>query len=333
MTLRFLHPEFLGLLVFLPLLIWWEGRRKRLASIQYPHLGVIQEVIRKHTFSAGKWIKLVRFLALILFILALARPQTGRGTTEIEASGIDIVLAVDISGSMEAMDFELEGRQVNRLEVVKSVLAKFIQARPHDRIALVAFAGRPYLVSPLTLDHSWIEQHLQRIQIGLVEDGTAIGAAIASSVNRLRDQPSKSKIVILLTDGVNNAGKIHPLTSADAARALGVKVYTIAAGTKGKAPVPVTDPFGNRHFVMSSVEVDEEILKKIAEATQAQFFRATDTESLKNIYKEIDRLEKTKKRLKKYEHFQEQFAWFLIPGLLLLGIEFILAQTRFRRLP
>jgi len=227
---------------------------------------------------------------------------------------VDMVLALDCSGSMEALDFKLDGRPTNRLDVVKSVVSRFIDARPNDRIGLIGFAGAPYLVSPLTLDHDWLQQNLDRVQIGAVEDGTAIGSALAACVNRLRDQQSKSKIVVLLTDGENNMGKIAPDTAAQAAKALGVKVYTIAAGVRGEAPVPVT-------------------LRKIADATGGKFFRATDSDSLKNIYVEIDRLEKTTHQIKKFEHHSELFAWALMPALTLFGLSFGLQQTRFRRLP
>lgn len=331
--MTFHSPEFLWLLILVPLLALWRGRKGRTAAIEYSSAELVRKVARESHGAAGRWITTLRLLGLALLIVALARPQFGRGTTEVEASGIDIVLAIDISGSMEALDFQLEGRQVNRLEVVKSVVAKFIEARPNDRIGLVVFAGRPYLVSPLTLDHPWLLQNLERVRIGMVEDGTAIGSGLATSVNRLRDQPSKSKIVILLTDGVNNAGKVAPETAADAARAMGIKVYTIGAGVQGKAPMPVRDQFGNKRFAMVPVDVDEETLKKVAEATDGKFYRATDTASLGKIYEQIDQLEKTKVTIKRFEHYQELFAWFLIPGLLILGGEFVAKNTRYRRLP
>jgi Ca-activated chloride channel family protein len=240
---------------------------------------------------------------------------------------------MDCSGSMEALDFKVDGQPMSRLDIVKSVVSKFIDARPNDRIGLIGFAGAPYLVSPLTLDHDWLQQNLERVKIGSVEDGTAIGSALATSVNRLRDQPGKSKIVVLLTDGQNNAGKIIPETAAQAAKAMGVKVYTIAAGVRGEAPIPVTDAFGNKRLAMAQVDVDEETLKKIAAETGGKFFRATDTESLKNIYAEIDRLEKTTHQLKKFEHHTELFAWAVVPALAVLGIGVGLGHTRFRRLP
>jgi Ca-activated chloride channel family protein len=217
--------------------------------------------------------------------------------------------------------------------VAKSVIDRFIEARPNDRIGLVAFAGRPYLVSPLTLDHDWLRQNLERTRIGLVEDGTAIGTALATSVNRLRGEDAKSRIVVLLTDGMNNAGKVAPETAAEAARALGVKVYAIAAGTEGEAPMPVTDAFGRRRIVRATVDVDEETLTRVAEETGGKFFRATDTDSLSRIYDEIDRLEKSHVTATQYEKAEDLFAWALVPGLACLLLEGALAHTRLRRLP
>jgi Ca-activated chloride channel family protein len=266
-------------------------------------------------------------------VVGLSRPQFGHGRTEAQASGIDVVLALDVSGSMQALDFKLDGQPANRIDVVKSVVAKFIQERPNDRIGLVAFAGAPYLVSPLTLDHDWLQQNLGRVQVAGVEDGTAIGSAIATCVNRLRSTPAKSKVVVLLTDGMNNSGKISPAAAAEAAKALGVKVYTIAAGVRGEAPVPVKDNFGNTQLVMAKVDVDEETLQKIAAGTGGKFYRATDTDSLKHIYAEINRLETTTQTVRKFERYQELFAWALIPALGVLGLAVGLEQTRYRRLP
>jgi Ca-activated chloride channel family protein len=212
-------------------------------------------------------------------------------------------------------------------------VAKFIDARPDDRMGLIEFAGEPYLISPLTLDHDWLSQGLERVSTGTIPDGTAIGDAIAMCVNRLRNQPSKSKVVVLLTDGENNAGKVSPLLAADAARALGVKIYTIGAGVRGEAPMPVKDDFGQTHMVMVKSDVDEDTLQKIATITGGRFFRATDTESLKDIYASIDRMEKTTRTVKKFEHVSELFAWAVVPGLFVLGTGLVLEQTRFRRLP
>jgi Ca-activated chloride channel family protein len=331
--IRFLYPSFLWLLALLPLLALLRGRRGPVAAVKYSSADIARQVARETRSRAGKWLAPLNLLAFALLIVALARPQFGRSTSTVEASGIDMILALDCSGSMEALDFKLDGQPANRLAVVKSVVSKFIDARPNDRIGLVGFAGAPYLVSPLTLDHDWLQQNLDRVQIGTVDDGTAIGAALATSVNRLRDQPGKSKIVVLLTDGQNNMGKIMPETAAQAAKALGIKVYTIGAGVRGEAPVPVTDAFGNKRLAMAKVDVDEGTLKKIADETGAKFFRATDTESLRNIYAEIDRMEKTTHQLKRFEHHSELFALAIIPALGLLGAGLGLQHTRFRRLP
>ncbi|HKI49329.1 MAG TPA: VWA domain-containing protein, partial [Desulfobacteria bacterium] len=213
------------------------------------------------------------------------------------------------------------------------VVSRFIDERPNDRIGLVAFAGRPYLVSPLTLDHQWLQKRLKTIHPGMVEDGTAIGSAIGSSINSLRDQKAKSRIVILLTDGMNNAGKILPVTAAEAAETLGIKVYTIGAGSRGEVPVPVTDQFGNKKIVRAKVDIDEKTLKEVARMTDAQYYRATDTDSLQKIYGDINKLETTTRKIKKFEHRNEMFLWAALGAFLLLGLELTLKQTRFRRLP
>jgi Ca-activated chloride channel family protein len=331
--IRFLYPTFLWLLVLLPFLALLRGRRGPVAAIRYSSADIAREVARETRSRAGRWCMPFTLLAIALIVVGLARPQFGRSTATVEASGVDMILAMDCSGSMEALDFKLDGERANRLDVVKSVVSKFIDARPNDRIGLVGFAGAPYLVSPLTLDHDWLQQNLDRVKIGSVEDGTAIGSALATSVNRLREQPGKSKVVVLLTDGQNNAGKVLPATAAQAAKALGVKVYTIGAGIRGEAPIPVTDAFGNKRLAMARVDVDEDTLQNIAAETGGKFFRATDTQSLKNIYAEIDRLETTTHQLKKFEHHTELFAWAVVPALALFGAGLGLGHTRFRRLP
>lgn len=333
MGFRFLNPEAFFLLVLIPILAFWHGRKGAAAAIEYSSGELLKSVAKASRFKAGGFLFLSRLLTLILAITAMARPQWGKATSEVESSGIDIVLAIDLSTSMMAHDFKLDGRPTDRLSVVKRVVEEFVRNRPSDRIGLMAFASRPYLVSPLTLDHDWLAANIERLQMGLVEDGTAIGSAIAASVNRLRDQKSKSRIVILLTDGLNNAGKVTPEIAADAARALGIKVYTIGAGTRGAAPVPMRDMFGQTAMRMVRVDIDEETLQRVATTTGGQYFRATDTDTLKQIYSEIDRMEKTSVTVKKFENFEELFAWFLIPALVLLALEVTLAHTLLRRLP
>ena len=327
------NPQLLWLLVLIPPLALWLGRAGARPAVVYSSIGAARAASRVTRSRWGRLLGIARWLGVALLIVALARPQLSHASTEVQASGVDLVLAVDVSGSMQALDLAEGDLARSRLEVVKSVVAKFIQSRPNDRIALVAFAGQPYLVSPLTLDHDWLLQNLDRLQPGMIQDGTAIGSALAASVNRLRDQPSKSKLVVLLTDGQNNAGQIQPQLAAEAARALGVKVYTIGVGGRGQAPMPITDERGHTRMVMTKVDVDEGTLKRIADTTGASFYRATDAGSLAHIYGAIDRLEKTTRKLTKYEHHDERFAWLLFPALALLGVEITLGMTRFKRIP
>jgi Ca-activated chloride channel homolog len=330
---RFLQPEWFWALTLLPLVMLWRGRRGPIAAIQYSDVGLARAVARRTRSRIGNWVWLLAVFAAVLLIVGLARPQRGHSRTEVTANGIDIVLGLDVSGSMQALDFLIDNQRVNRIEVVKSVVGKFIDERPNDRIGLIAFAGSPYLVSPITLDHDWLQQNLERVTIGGVDDGTAIGSAIAASVNRLRTTPAKSKVVILLTDGMNNTGKISPLAAAEAARALGVKVYTIGVGVRGKAPVPVRDEAGHMRLVMAEVDVDEKTLQSVADQTGGKFYRATDTDSLKKIYEQINRLETSAQTVQKFEHYDELYPWALIPALAILGLGFVLQQTRYRRLP
>jgi Ca-activated chloride channel homolog len=331
--IRFFSPEWLWLLALLPLIAFWRGRRGAVAAVEYSNSQIIRAISRQTRSRSGAWLSSIKLLALALLILGLGRPQTGATGAPTRASGIDIMLLLDVSGSMRSLDFRLDGKPASRVDVVKSVVAKFIQERPDDRIGLTIFAGAPYLVSPVTLDHDWLLQNLDRVQIGTTEDGTAIGSGIAAAANRLRDQSAKSKVIVLLTDGQNNTGKVSPLTAAQAARALGIRVYTIGIGVRGEAPLPVTDAFGNQQIVMEKVDVDEDTLAKIAATTGGQFYRATNTEALRRIYADIDRLEKTPHTLKSYQQWQELFGWFLVPGLLFLCASVVLEQTLWRRLP
>jgi len=330
---HFDHPEVLWLLALLPLLAFLRGRRGAAAAIRYSSTQTAKSVAGPRKSRAGRWLATLRILALGALVVALAQPQMVHGTSEVDAGGIDIILAVDVSGSMEALDFTINNEPANRVEVVKQVVSRFIDERPHDRIGLVAFAGRPYMVSPLTLDHHWLQRRLKTIHPGMVEDGTAIGSALGSGINRLRDQKAKSKVVILLTDGMNNAGKILPITAAEAAETLGIKIYTIGAGSRGEVPVPITDPSGNRRIVRAKVDIDENTLKRVAQMTGAQYYRATDTDSLEKIYHDINKLETSTRKIKKFEHRNEMFLWAALGALLLMGIELTLNQTRFRRLP
>jgi Ca-activated chloride channel family protein len=328
----FAHPWSLLLLLLLPLLAWWRGRRSKPAAFLYSSVQLARGVSNISRSGAGKFLSALRWLALALFIIALARPQFTQSETKIKASGIDIVVAIDLSGSMEAEDFELKGQRVNRLQMAKEVLKKFIEKRPGDRIGLVAFAGKAYIASPPTLDHDFLEQNLERLQLHMIEEGTAIGSGLSAAVNRLRELQSKSKIVVLMTDGQNNVGKVPPLTAAEAAQALGTKVYTIGVGTRGTAPMPQYI-FGQKHYVQVPVDIDEETLKAIANKTAGKYFRADNAEALRKIYDEIDKLEKTDVEVKKYVNVKELLHWLVLPGLGLLLLEIVLAHTVWRKLP
>lgn len=327
--MRFLYPHLLWLLALLPLLALLKGRQGKAPSLLFSTTSVARVLAGGRKISAGAAVASLKLAAMALLIIALARPQQGSTTTEITASGIDILLAVDVSSSMEAMDFTLHGQSVNRLAVVKDVVDRFIDARPNDRIGLVAFAGKPYLVSPLTLDHDWLRKRLATLEIGMIEDGTAIGSAIGTAVNRLRNRQATSRIIILLTDGVNTSGRVPPLIAAEAAEALAIKVYTIGAGTRGLAPYPVIQ-FGQRRLVKARVDIDEESLRRVAEMTGALYFRATDTDSLERIYAEINTMETTTRNIKKFENYRELFPFPLAAALPLLLLAWFL---RYKRLP
>jgi Ca-activated chloride channel homolog len=332
-VIRFLQPEWFWLLAALPLVWLWRGRRGPVAAIEYPDVSLARDLARHSRSRIGGWAWLLPILAAALMIVGLARPQRQNSRVEVTANGIDIVLGLDVSGSMQALDFKTGGRRLNRIAIVKTVVSKFIEERPNDRIGLVAFAGAPYLVSPLTLDHDWLLQNLERVDVGGVDDGTAIGSAIASAVNHLRETRAKSKVVILLTDGVNNTGKIAPIAAAEAAKALGVKVYTIGVGVRGEAPIPVKDERGNSRIIMARVDVDEKTLQTVADLTGGKFYRATDTDSLQKIYDQINTFEKSAQTVQKFEQVEELYSWVLIPSLILLAVGLVFQLTRFRRLP
>jgi Ca-activated chloride channel family protein len=331
--IQFLQPEWLWLLALLPFALLWRGRKGSVAAVEYSNIEVARAVARSIRSRAGQWRWLLPIIAAALMVVGLARPRLAHGRTDMTSDGIDIMLGLDVSGSMQALDFKMDGQRVNRIDVVKSVVSKFVDERPDDRIGIVAFAGSPYLISPLTLDHDWLQQNLERVGVASVDDGTAIGSAIASGVNRLRESPAKSKVIILLTDGMNNAGKISPMAAAEAAKALGVKVYTIGVGVRGEAPMPMKDASGGTQLVMAKVDVDEKTLQAVSALTGGEFYRATDTDSLKNIYEQINQLEKTTQVTQRFEHYQELFRWALFPAIALLGLSFGLENTRFRRLP
>jgi Ca-activated chloride channel family protein len=334
--MQFHDPAWFLLLAILPLsalYLRWR-RRSRKIPLRFPALEILKKT---GGGKATRWrplLPLLRCAALILMIIALARPQKLSQEREISTEGIDIMLALDISTSMLAEDFQPK----NRIEAAKVVASEFIGGRSSDQIGLVVFAGQSFTQCPLTLDYDLLKQLLERVNVefvtgGSIEDGTAIGMAIANGVNRLRLSQAKSRIVILLTDGQNNRGEIDPLTAASAAQALGIRIYTIGVGTEGYAPYPVRDPWGGVSYQQVPVKIDEELLRKISDQTGGQYFRATDEQALRKVYQEIDKLEKSKIRVHQYRQRAELYSSYLGLGLLLFIIEIALASTRLKVLP
>ncbi|MGB0408581.1 MAG: VWA domain-containing protein [Opitutales bacterium] len=341
---HFQDPAFLLLLLILPLLAWWSGRMGPVAAIRFSSTALVKAVSSERRSRPGKWLFRLRLLALAAVILALARPQIGKMNDSTEAEGIDIVVTLDLSGSMRALDLSTSSEIVTRLDAAKRVVERFIGKREYDRIGLVAFAADAYVVSPLTLNHDWLKRNLQRLELGEIDGGgTAIGTALGASVNRLRDHQARSRIVILLTDGENNAGTLSPIGAAEAAKTYGVKVYTIATGKKGRVPVPQTDRNGRivrdrdgRPVYRGRTDIsnfDETELREIASMTGGKFFSATQDGDLEDIYDEIDQLETTEIELRSYASFTELFIWPAAIGLCLLATEQSLRHTRYRRLP
>ncbi len=326
--MQFSQPGFFVLLGLLPVFYILAKRRKqpRLAfsTVRYFPKKIISWKVLFYRFLP--WL---RALAFGLFVFALARPQRVMSEREYQTKGVDIMLALDISGSMLAEDFKPE----NRLVVAKQEATKFIHGRENDRIGLVIFARKAFTQCPLTLDYDVLIQLLNEIQIGMISDGTAIGMGIATAVNRLRDSEAKSKIMILMTDGANNAGNIDPITAAELAKTFGIKVYTICIGRGGLVPFPIQDPLFGKRYVQADVEIDEGTLKRIADITGGLFFRARDTQALSEIYDRINQLEKTEVKVKEYRSYDELFAYFLISALILLFAEILLSRTVLLKVP
>lgn len=327
---RFEDPWVLGLLALVPvaLLVRRLLGRRRSGTIEY---SAVDAVVATGE-GQGRWPRripgLLRGLALCALIVAAARPQTGLTSENVLTEGIDIVLVLDISSSMLAEDL-----QPNRLEAAKAVAADFVSGRRNDRIGLVAFAGEAFTQVPLTLDYGVVTSLLAELDPSMIEDGTAVGMGLATAVKRLQASEAASKVVILLTDGRSNRGEVGPITAARAAEALGVRVYTIGAGSTGTARVPVDDPLRGRVYATMRVDIDEETLREVASITGAQYFRATDVESLAAIYDEIDQLERTEIEVENFTQYAERFGAPLGAGLLLLLLEVGLSQTWLRRLP
>lgn len=334
MQLTFAHPWLLLLLALLPLMAWFKARRTQPPAFVYSSVQLVRAVLNVRRSRSSQFLAALRWLSLVLLIIALAQPRLSRSETRVNASGIDITVAMDLSGSMASEDFELSGQRVNRLQLAKHVLGGFIEKRSNDRIGLVAFGSQAYIASPLTLDHDFLLKNLERLELGAIEGNqTAIGSGLSTAVNRLRELKSKSKIVILMTDGVNNAGQITPLTAAEAAKALGIKVYTIGVGVRGQAPMPTRDIWGRKAYQMVPVDIDEDTLQKIAEMTGGKYYRADNAERFEAIYSEIDQLEKTEAEVRKFSHHRELFSMILTAAVGFLLVEAVLKHTLLRRLP
>ena len=323
--MTFAHPYFLLLLLLLPLMAWLKGRRGQPPAFLYSSVRLVEGLTRARRSRAGAFLAALRWLVLALFIVALAQPRLMKSRTEVKASVIDIVCALDLSGSMNTGDYIINRRQISRINMAKPVLEEFIEGRPNDRIGLVVFAAQAFIAAPLTLDHDYLRENIDRLGIGSINsDATAIGDGITTALNRLRDVKSKSKIIVLMTDGGNNSGKIDPITATKAAQALGVKIYTIG--------------LGNREIVQAmglppGFLPDEDTLQQIAQMTGGKYYRADNAEKFKAIYAEIDKLEKTEAVINKFAQFNELFPRFVSFGLVLLLVEVALGQTVFRRLP
>lgn len=327
--ITFAYSWVLYFLAIIPLMIAWYLFRgmKTQSSVKYSSLNIfkdvpstIREKLRHIPFA-------VRLIAIGLLIVALARPQSFTSGENVTTEGIDIAMVLDISGSMLAEDFK-----PNRLEAAKNVIDNFVEGRTSDRIGLVIFSREAFTQCPLTIDYSVLRNLLLDIRSGMIQDGTAIGNAIANGVNRLKESDAKSRIIILLTDGVNNAGEVDPISAAEIAKAFGIRIYTIGVGTRGEAPYPVQTPFGTR-YQMVPVEIDEAMLTKIANLTGGEYFRATNNRALENIYNKIDKLEKTKIEITSYKNASEKYYSWLWGGLILLLFELGLSKTIFRKLP
>ncbi len=330
--MRFESPWLLLFLLLVPLWWWILIKTRKPQFVQFSGVATLRSFARSSWWSHPYFLPSIRCLVLILLILAMARPQTGRSFSNMLTEGVDIVLAIDVSGSMRALDLKLNNERVTRLAVLKKVIGEFIENRLNDRVGIVVFGEEAFTQAPLTHDHKLLLGFLDQIFIGWGGDATAIGMGIGHSAKRLKDLKAPSKIIILATDGQNNAGHISPIEAAKAAKDLGIKIYTIGVGSKGTAPIEVDSAFG-KQIVTVPVSIDEEMLTNIAKSTGGRYFRATDTKSLQQIYQTIDALEKTELEVKEYYEYEEQYAVFLIPALLLFLLEFILARTRLRRLP
>ncbi len=327
---RFAYPYVFPLLLLLIPLFYFElrgGRRRR--SIAFSSLDLLIRAGFEASFIKRYGRLALRTIVLILIVFGMARPQTGQSESSIKTEGVDIVLVLDTSSSMQAQDFKPK----NRLHVAKEVVKDFVSKRTNDRIGLVVFSAQAISQCPLTLDYDVVRDLVDRVEFGILEDGTAIGVALATACNRLKDTGSKSRVVILLTDGRNNTGMVSPITASQVAKTLGIKVYTIGVGTRGMAPVPINDPVFGTRMVQMEVQIDEETLREIAQITDGEYFRATDSNELMKIYDRIDELEKTTIETKTFTNYTDKFFLFIFPGLILLVLELCLGESLLRKIP
>ncbi len=323
-------------LVSIPLVVGWLWlllRRHQPTSHVFSSLTLLKGVSSSWKVQWAWVIHLLQIAIVVCLLIALAGPRRVLQETVVSGEGIDIVLAIDASGSMAAEDFTINNQRLNRLEVIKRVVADFIKSRASDQIGLVAFGARAYTICPLTLDHNWLLTNLERVKLGIIEDGTAIGSGISASLTRLNKSKAKSKVVILLTDGMNNAGQVDPLKAAQTAKALGIKIYTIGAGTKGLAPFPVTDMFGRHGYQQVQIDIDEQLLTRVGQLTGGQYFRATDTSSLQSIYRQIDTLEKSSIEQHGYKQYEQLFPYWLMAAFVLMALYILLTNTLFLKIP
>lgn len=327
--MTFHNPEYLWLLLLLvPMILWYIFKQYQSdASLQMSSTSVFSAISKSKKYLLFHLLFALRCAAIVLIIIAIARPQLSNSIRTESTEGIDIMLSLDISGTMLAEDLT-----PNRLEAAKNVAIEFISGRPNDNIGLVVFAGESFTQCPLTTDHTALINLFSGIEYGMIEDGTAIGLGLANAVNRIKDSQAKSKVIILLTDGSNNRGDVAPLTAAEIAKSFGIRVYTIGVGKRGMAPYPFQTPMGIRRQNIP-VEIDEEVLQQIADMTGGGYYRATDNTKLKAIYDEIDQLEKTKLRVHEYSKKSEEFAPYLLAAFLLLVCELLIRNTVLRRLP
>jgi len=329
-NLDFAYPAFFYALILLPVMIGWYIWRGRKSTSSMILSGF--ENLDERVGSSRIWLRhllfVFRLVVVGLIIIVLARPQSSNKWEQVTTEGIDVVMCMDVSGSMRAMDFK-----PNRLEASKNVGIEFVNARQNDRFGLVVFAGESFTQCPMTTDRAVVINFMKDIDFGVIEDGTAIGMGLATAVNRVKESRAKSKVIILLTDGVNNRGDVGPVTAAEIAASFGIRVYTIGIGSQGTAPVPVQDAFGRTVTRSMPVEIDEDVLKKIAETTDGTYFRATDNHKLREIYQQIDQMEKTRLDVKQFSKKKEEYFPFLLAAMLILLFEIMLRYTIFRTIP